>query len=134
MYDSEISNSSFSGNVESDSSIVGGLVGYSQDSLIENSNTAIIGTVHGMSLIGGLVGYALESNIIDCYSQDGYTYGESGGCIGGLLGEAASSNIYNSHTNNEVYGDLGLGGLVGCGMGIIENSYATGDIHSLARF
>lgn len=132
MYDSEITDSSFYGSVESLSSVVGGLVGYAQDSVIENSNATIIGTVHGMSIVGGLLGSAIRTNIINSYSQDGYVYGESnGGCVGGLIGNSdPSSNIYNSHSNLDVYGDVGLGGLVGC-MGNIYNSYSTGNIISL---
>ena len=132
IYFTTIQNSSFTGSISSDS-VAGGLVGNSEDSEINSCNTKI-NNVSGKSQVGGLAGNALRTTIRNSYSKgdlenSGDINESNDGCAGGLVGQAIDSSIYFSNSNNNIYGSVGLGGLVGC-MGNLYNSYATGNIYS----
>lgn len=132
IYFTTIQNSSFTGSIISDS-VAGGLVGNSEDSEINSCNTKI-NNVSGKIHVGGLAGNVIRTTIRNSYSKgdlenSGDINESNDGCAGGLVGQAIDSSIYFCNSNNNIYGSVGLGGLVGC-MGNIYNSYATGNIYS----
>lgn len=131
IYYTTIQNSSFTGSVTSDS-LAGGLIGNSEDSEINNCYTNI-SDVSGKNQVGGLAGNTLRTTIRNSYSKGnlgnpGEVNESNEGCAGGLVGQANNSSIYFSNSNNDIYGSVNLGGLVGC-FGNIYNSYATGNIY-----
>lgn len=136
------------GSVHGDHSMVGGLVGYNSDFIIENSfNTGNvtggmwcagglvgsndagsiikksynIGNVMGNEYSGGLIGYN-SGTVMDCYSTgsvSGYLY------VGGLIGEVSDeSDINNCYSIGEVNGVFNDGGLIGHNFhSTVNNSY-----------
>lgn len=87
-YDSDIRNSSSTGNVEGMSS-VGGLIGSGANTQVENSFTS--GNVKGQEYVGGLVGLlytdiGLTATIADCFAIG--TIESKDDSLGGLLGQA----------------------------------------------
>ncbi len=124
---STIDNSYANGSVAGNLN-VGGLVGLnSMSSTISNSYAT--GTVTGASQAGGLVGYNSTGSTID-NSYASSTVNGSGGYIGGLAGANWSSSIIsNSYASGSVAGANYVGGLVGAnGDSIIDNSYASGSV------
>ncbi len=110
---------------------VGGLVGNSYDGTIENSYvTGNITGSDGEDYVGGLVGYLdVDGTIKDSYAT-GVTDGGNGrNYVGGLAGYGAGI-IENSYATGNVIGGDGdgnfVGGLVGDNRATIRNSYATG--------
>ncbi len=106
----------------------GGLVGYSNGSIINSYVTGTVtGTLHGT---GSLVGYN-SGNITNSYATASVT-STVGGFVGGLVGYS-SGNINNSYattgTVNTAGGSSFSGGLLGYNSsGNIINSYATGSV------
>jgi len=136
---------------------VGGLVGFNNNGLVENSYTT--GSVSGNHHVGGLVGYTDIGVIDNCYStasvsgvyenigglvgyaysvatvEDSYATGSvSGGRyannIGGLIGKAyPNPSIRRCYATGDVSGKHYMGGLIGYAYGCnINNTYATGDV------
>ncbi len=100
-------------------SFVGGMVGYSNYSIISNSYTT--GTVNGSNYVGGLAGDAYK--ISNCYTTgtvNGSYY------VGGLIGNVGV--ISNCHTIGAAIGISYVGGLAGYG-GVISSSYTTGPVN-----
>lgn len=95
---------------------VGGLVGFGQNSLIENSHTS--GNVHGNTDVGGLVGYFIYGNIIDSSSTANISPlgSNTGYDMGGLVGTFKNGEIKNSFANGEISGTSDVGGLIGWGV------------------
>ena len=113
---------------------IGGLLGYSYNSIIESSYTT--GSVRGTNYIGGLTGLCKGSikNSYATASVNGELY--IGGIIGSLefdsnvnlfLEGENESLIKNSYATGSVSGTEAVGGLLGDSYkGSITNSYATG--------
>lgn len=125
------------GAITSGSDRVGGLVGSTVDTQIDNSSfSGIINS--GGSGIGGLVGYsdcsiktggacAPGTSIISNSQVTGEISGYQG--IGGLVG-AGYGEINNSHADITVLGSYDAGGLIGWSQTSIDKSYSTGSVTS----
>jgi uncharacterized repeat protein (TIGR02543 family) len=103
---------------------VGGLVGFSASSLIENSSAEVrvIGT---SGYNGGLVGYNLTTSINNTYAFGDVSGGND--YIGGLVGYNDNSPIDYSYAFGNVSGLWQIGGLIGKNISsLINNSYASG--------
>ncbi|OTG89239.1 YDG domain-containing protein [Acinetobacter sp. ANC 3832] len=117
-----------SGSIRGDS-FVGGLVGQSHNSLIENSFSRA--NVEGIATIGGLVGGNYDgSQIQDSYATGNVTGGDFSLYAGGLAGANDNAQIENSYATGTVKGDEIVGGLVGDNNNnaVIDRSYATGQV------
>ena len=120
------------GDVKSESSPVGGLVGQNNDGTIEESYaTGSVESTSATGFVGGLVGDNTGGTISESYatgSVDG-----SGSDVGGLVGRHTNSgNILMSYATGDVKSESGrVGGLVGASNdGTISESYATGSVES----
>ncbi len=101
---------------------VGGLVGDCSNSTIRNCYTT--GSVSGDDDVGGLMGECYNnSTISNCYTT-GSVIG-SDDYVGGLVGDCYNSIISNCYTTGLVSGADGVGGLVGCMQGDIDESYSS---------
>ena len=125
------------------SPFVGGLVGYSDLSAIEDSYAAVaISEDNGAKAVGGLVGYIRGGcspclgTIVQSYATGAVAAG-SGTFVGGLVGENSGAVILASYATGPVSGGSNafIGGLVGDnsnseenGVVHIENSYSTGAV------
>ena len=121
------------------SSWVGGLVGDSKNSSINNSFSSIDINVSGKSdttvCTGGLVGASINSSISNSYSLGNITQsttGSIGGFVGYLINRSISinncysmGNVKSTSTNNNT-----IGGFVGKIVGRITNAYATGKVET----
>ncbi|OTG98101.1 hypothetical protein B9T24_01675 [Acinetobacter sp. ANC 4654] len=117
-----------SGSIIGDS-FVGGLVGNSINSLIENSFSHA--DVHGYGTIGGLVGGQYEDSITrDSYATGAVTGGDNSMYVGGLVGGNDNAHIENSYATGNVNGSEVVGGLVGDNNhgATVKNAYATGTV------
>ena len=106
----------------SNSSNVGGLVGFNSGSITNSYNS---GSVNGTSFVGGLVGYQESGSITNSYNS-GIVNGSSS--VGGLAGISYISSITNSYNNGIISGISGVGGLAGSASGSITNSYNSGNV------
>lgn len=106
---------------------VGGLVGYSYSSIV--NNTYSTGEVTGNQYIGGLIGSSYGSMSTENYSDVDVSGNTS---VGGLQGSSGPGTIKNSYATGDVTGLGGsssnIGGLIGNNGDIIENTYATGTV------
>jgi hypothetical protein len=93
----------------------GGLVGCNSGDVNECFSTS---TVTGEDYAGGLVGWN-GGDVNDCYCS-GKVNG-SNIYIGGLIGENEGS-VIRCYSTGTVYGKYYIGGLVGCGLGVVSNS------------
>ncbi|MBP3597368.1 MAG: hypothetical protein J6J60_08245 [Clostridia bacterium] len=120
-----IENSYVSGIITGSDANIGGLVGYNKGGTIENSYAS--GTITGnASYTGGLVGYNDVGTIQKCYTE-GKVIGNST-YVGGLVGYN-KDNIILCYSNAKVNGnDRYIGGFVGWNIGVIEKCYATGEV------
>ena len=85
---------------------VGGLAGANLGAAIECHCTSIVdGNLH----VGGLVGWN-DGIVTDCCATFGQVFGES--AVGGLVGWN-DGDVSNCYSTGGVYGDVGVGGLVG---------------------
>lgn len=157
LMDSTISNSYADGKVEVKARMAGGLVGYSELSTVENSNTSGVITGIGVEFsnefFGGLIGEASNGEIVNSSSimnvtgkddigglvgraKDQMIQGSSAkgnvsgnDRVGGLIGSASSAIVENSHAVSSVSGDSDVGGLIGqLSGGLTRYSYATGNV------
>lgn len=147
----EVANSDATGSVSGDSR-VGGIIGYSNQKIIDShteqeitasnggvgglvgtyestvSDSYATGPVSGDGTAGGLVGSLfIDGTIIDSYAT-GSVDGNSR--VGGLVGSDYFSSITDSYATGTVSGDTSVGGLVGRSQGDvpIEKSHATGAV------
>jgi filamentous hemagglutinin family protein len=127
-----------------DSIRVGGLIGQAGSSVPSTkiSNSFATGEVTAYRYAGGLVGEITNAVLDNTYATGKVTATgtgpASGGytASGGLVGRNNYSNIYNSFATGDVYstvasGGGSIGGLVGhmASGGVIDHSYATGNVH-----
>ena len=111
-------------NIEiSGDSHVGGLVGSSINSEIENCFA--IGSVNCVgSTAGGLIGITIDGSVNNCYSEGSVTGRYD---LGGLIGEN-NSLVSNSYFNGSIEGMHDIGGLIAQSYGQVNNCYAAGNI------
>jgi len=122
---SEISNSYFSGTLigeDGDNGIIGGLVGYSNNSSISKSYAHAKGAfLSSSSNVGGLVGSLKNSSISSSFSTGGSVILKSSTSIngGGLAGSSSNSTISKSFSTISVIrgqpkdNTVNIGGIVG---------------------
>ncbi|MAL16538.1 MAG: hypothetical protein CL670_09815 [Balneola sp.] len=110
----------------------GGLVGYTSQAIISNSNHsegAIIGTG---SDTGGLIGFNSRTTIIESFVTSKVTGIEyTGGLVGRTSGfDEETSKIISSYATGEVTGQQKTGGLVGYNTSgfVIDSSYYSGTV------
>lgn len=109
---------------------VGGLVGNSINSDINNSYSQGMLFGEGSFRAGGLVGYNKDNSNIS-YSYSNTKVQSDGNNVGGLAGKNENSTIIKSYSIGDVNGsNNNLGGLVGANIigGEITQSYAQGNI------
>lgn len=75
---------------------------------------------------GGLVGYNANGIIYRCSASGKAKGGED---VGGLVGYNDEGWLNESFASGAVSGDFNIGGLLGYNYGLVENCYATGDVH-----
>ena len=122
-----------SGTIIADS-FVGGLVGQSVNSLIENSYSRA--KVEGYGTIGGLVGGNYDGSIIQDSFATGDVVGDKNSTyVGGLAGANDNAQIKNAYATGAVKGGEIVGGLVGDNNtnAVIDRSYATGQVIGLTN-
>jgi hypothetical protein len=91
-------------------SYVGGLVGYSDSSII--TACYVTGAVTGTDMVGGLAGHGQNSSITSCYAMG--TVSGTGRYAGGLVGYRYKGKIDSCYATGAVSGsDWYVGGLVG---------------------
>ena len=108
---------------------VGGLVGNSINSDINNSYSQGMLFGEGSFRAGGLVGYNKDNSNIS-YSYSNTKVQSDGNNVGGLAGKNENSTIIKSYSIGDVNGsNNNLGGLVGeNNNGTVSNSYSTGNV------
>ncbi|SMG15282.1 GLUG motif-containing protein [Fibrobacter sp. UWB13] len=126
-YNSNISLQIFSsyhknGYVSSDSSYVGGVIGYAGGTIDSAYHSG--GNVSGSLYVGGLVGKT--TSIVENSHSEGNVIG-NGHYVGGLIGETASS-VKNSYSEGNVTGIGYVGGLVGNGISVDLSSHTGGTV------
>ncbi|MDR2038897.1 MAG: hypothetical protein LBQ60_13320 [Bacteroidales bacterium] len=109
---------------------VGGLVGRNNNLIV---NSYAIGNVSGEEWVGGLVGWTDHGKINDCHATGNVTgFFDIGGLVGFNGYQQSTVEINNCYARGEVTGfglrNYCIGGLVGYSGGIINNSYASGDV------
>lgn len=111
---------------------IGALVGYNDNSIINNSYSSGAINSSGQNF-GGLVGINMGSNseINYSYSSANVTGLVSSNRTGGLVGwNYSGASIKNSYATGNVSAGDGVGGLVGSNESgsVVENSYSTGHV------
>ena len=102
---------------------VGGVVGYSDESLVSNCYNT--GSVSGDDRVGGVVG-GNYGTVIDCYNNGSVSGNwKVGSVVGYNFWDSTVSNCYNT---GSVSGDDCAGGVVGENDGAVSNSYNTGSV------
>jgi hypothetical protein len=105
---------------------VGGVVGYIDNTVIENCSVSKTSTVTGNDYIGGVIGYATDSSVI-LNSSEGNVTGKN--YIGGILGATENSTVKNTYNASIVAGNNYVGGICGNSVsGNIVNSYNLGNV------
>ncbi len=117
----------------SQTSDVGGLVGFQQSGSITTSYaTGSVDGGDGADNVGGLVG-TNSGSITNSYATGSVDGGNNSDSIGGLVGQQNSGSITASYATGAVNGGDGpndIGGLVGSqNNGSITGSYATGSVN-----
>lgn len=123
LNDIRINESYFDGKITASGDHIGGLVGYTIFTDIDDSYAKLT-TISGDDKIGGLVGYAKDTTIDDSYAISTTITGDD--FIGGLMGDTLDTNINNSYaqTTTITANDDYVGGLVGHAKeSTINNSY-----------
>ncbi len=116
-----------------DNAYIGGLVGFSNNSIVSNSYST--GSVTGgvNAKVGGLVGRnSNASTVSNSYSTASVT-GGSGALLGGLVGHNYFSTVSNSYSSGSVTSNINYayaGGLVGVNSNAstVSNSYSTASV------
>ena len=109
--------------VEGTGDSIGGLIGFSDGSII---NSYATGAVTGDSFVGGLVGLNDDDGSVTNSYATGAVTGSSG--VGGLVGWSFRGGVTNSYAMGAVTGNSEVGGLVGDNEGSVTNSYAMGAV------
>jgi len=106
--------------------LLGGLIGYCQGSLVED--TGATGQITGTSNVGGLVGYVEGGSVVRSFAEGAVV--ASGSHAGGLIGQLAAtgSPVSDCYATGDVSADDNVGGLVGNAQSTpaVTNCYAWG--------
>jgi hypothetical protein len=126
-----VSNVSLNSATVSGWQVVGGLVGYANQSSINNSSSQ--GTISGVDWVGGLGGLIVNGTIASSFSISSVSGSYFG--VGGLVGETANANISLSYSQGTVQGSNSVGGLIGYDQGdtidkTFSSSVVTGRIYA----
>jgi filamentous hemagglutinin family protein len=112
---------------------LGGLVGYANGALIQNSyasgNVTVAPSITGVSAVGGLVGIS-TGTVVGSYFSGAVSVAPDTTTVGGLVAEN-DGIVDESHESGDITGGAhNIGGLVGLNFpgAKIENSYATGSV------
>ncbi|MFO7793504.1 MAG: PKD domain-containing protein [Candidatus Nanohaloarchaea archaeon] len=112
-------------------SSVGGLIGYNEGETISSVSTGGIVSSKYSGDTGGLIGY-VGFDYGDSISNSRSTANVSGAgySVGGLIGgSCCGTSISNTSATGDVYGESGVGGLIGYkDYGSVSDSYAVGDV------
>jgi filamentous hemagglutinin family protein len=128
-----ISVSSASGTISGDqsNSYIGGLVGWSDDNIEDDSSSVSITETGDNNSVGGLVGYEDSTSPVDGSTATG-NISDTGTFeyVGGLVGYVDNGRATGDHASGTVTGGSagGTGGLIGSGSGTIADSSAYGDV------
>lgn len=128
------------GIVIANSSMLGGITGYCNRSIIESCIN--YNELNGIIYVGGISGHSSASSRIEnsCnfgnITSQSNVNGNSGGIqkvsrVGGIIGSCASSNIKNCYNKGRILGNgIQIGGIAGNNnsSSVIENCYNDGDI------
>ncbi len=144
LRESTVSGSSTTGTVAGSSSRIGGLIGYGQNSIIEDcwSSANVTGTGGGWvgGLMGGLQGSGNEGGVkgVVRRSYATGTVSSDQNRIGGLVGNLYRQNnvptmVVASYATGAVSGSSIVGGLVGRSNGEVKASYATGAVSGTTK-
>ena len=103
---------------------VGGIIGESIYSIIENSS--VTGKINGNSDVGGFIGLSAGDTISNCYSNSVVSGSIN---VGGFIGFSMGTTGINNYSTSSVTGENNAGGFVG-GIrdSLISNSYYAGEI------
>lgn len=131
LYESFVTNSSSSVNVQSNGRDVGSAFGFIWDSQIEDSFST--GSVNAHSYSGGFIGYLYGSNSVTRSYSTGNVNLESGPG-GGFAGMMFQGEITQSYASGNLAGNPNLGGFIGeiSGGAIISDSFSLGDVTRLS--
>lgn len=126
-----VSNCQISGHVSGEYEI-GGVVGLSQEGIIEKTCSEV--QVTGHSGLGGLAGHAYAESVELCYSEGSVIGSENSSRVGGLVGYAGG-RINRCYASCFVAGGKEVGGLLGhssassyYGTKAVTECYATGPV------
>ncbi len=122
----------------SNTEYIGGLIGYKNNSTIEN--VKVVGNITASGgTIGGLIGHAVKGTITKCYSVGDITNnGTNPPTLGGLVGRAHWTTISKCYSVMNIMttsdrGSTFSGGLVGyLEKGYVNNSYSTGNVTAVS--
>jgi len=116
-------------NLTINSTSIGGFFGTLNNAIVKNVRLINL-TVNGQSYLGGVAGYSLDS-LIQSVGVEGNINGSNAIATGGLLGEMSGGQIIQSYAKGSVTGSIlftgGLTGFIGAtsaGAGQIYQSYA----------
>lgn len=107
-----------------------GLFGYIENAFINDVGIEEA-NITGWSYVGGIAGYSWNSIITNCYSRGSTNGNDCVGALVGYSGDGTViQNCFSSmqHTKYQIYGSVG--GLVGYNCGKLENSYFYGTINA----
>lgn len=119
------------------SSFVGGLVGESYDSSINNCFSSIEINIDGKSdtqvTTGGFIGASMGDTISNSYSLGNITQ-STRGIIGGFVGDSNGNTVNNSYSMGDIKStstdNNTIGGFVGYNQGVITNAYTIGKVET----
>ncbi|RXJ97889.1 hypothetical protein CRV02_14240, partial [Arcobacter sp. CECT 8989] len=128
-----ILNSSFEGNINANGYFVGGLIGHSTNTQIDDSYS-IVSILNGTNSLGGLIGRMSNTQISNSYSKSTINGNNSLGGLIGSTGDSTENNNGSSITDSYFEGtinasEFNIGGLIGYANKLeIDNSYSKATI------
>jgi len=110
---------------------VGGIVGYSDSSLVNNCYSS--GHVNGSSNFGGLVGN--NTNLAQVHMSHSSASVSGGSNAGGLVGDNNSATVSNCYSTGDIDGNDNIGGLIGENYwpAKVNDSYSKGNVNGSHR-
>lgn len=122
-------------------SIVGGLVGWAENSPDDSTSTLISNSFASGAVTnqgdkaGGLIGYIDKGTVSNCVATGNVSGNVN---VGGLIGYAESSEVMGSSASGNISGNSFVGGLIGAlasnAHASVGNSSATGDVTGVNEF
>lgn len=123
--------------LENDYKRTGGLIGWLQGGIVENSSSVDCEII-GSQQVGGLIGRADPGKIYNCSAKGTVTVNPYYG--GGLVGVLVDGEVKNSYASVEVTQEgnnyTRSGGFIGQvdGQAVVEKCYATGDVYGTGHY